>query len=141
MFSNAASNWLHSPTGYICLTFIHCVFSNVSSSGLSGWMQNHTGCTCLLFLRSVFSNIPLDCLPWRMCNHTFYMCLVFLQTSNVYSNAPHKRMQSHIGCICFSSVCVFKFCTCIWNVLKCKVIKILNPKHIWKVKSNHCNRF
>ena len=67
------------PTGYICLTFIHCVFSNVSSSGLSEWMQNHIGCTCLLFLRCVFSNIPSDCPPWRMCNHTFYICMVFLQ--------------------------------------------------------------
>ena len=55
MFSNAASNWLHCPTGYICLTFIHCVFSNVSSSGLSEWMPNHTGCTCLLFLRCKYS--------------------------------------------------------------------------------------
>ena len=107
MFSNAASNWLHSPTGYICLTFIHCVFSNVSSSGLSEWMQNHTGFTCLLFLRCVFSNIPSDCLPWRMCNHTFYICMVFSNVSNVYSNAPHERIHSHIGCICFSSVCVF----------------------------------
>ena len=37
-------------TSCICLTLLHCVFSNESSNRLFGRMQNHIGCICLTFL-------------------------------------------------------------------------------------------
>ena len=53
-------------TGCICLTFLHCAFSNVFSNWLPERMQNHTDCICLTFLHHVFSNESSDCLPDRM---------------------------------------------------------------------------
>ena len=37
---------MHSRIGCICLAFLHCGFSNVSSNGLPERMQNHTGSIC-----------------------------------------------------------------------------------------------
>ena len=34
----------------ICLTFLHCAFSNVSANGLDGKRYSHIGCICLTFL-------------------------------------------------------------------------------------------
>ena len=60
VFSNESSNYLygkmHSHTGYICLTFLHCVFSNESSNRLFEKMHSHTGCNCLIYIHCVFSN-------------------------------------------------------------------------------------
>ena len=64
---------MHSHTGCICLTFLHCGFSNVFSKRLHKRMHSHTGCICLIFLQCVFSNEPSDGL--------------------------HERMHTHIGCI------------------------------------------
>ena len=36
--------------GSICLTFLHCKFSNVSSKRLHKRMQSHIDCICLTFL-------------------------------------------------------------------------------------------
>ena len=91
---DAKSHWLHlfgfSPewvfkskclpmqmqnhTGFICLTYFRCVFSNVSSNGLHERMQSHIDCICLTFLHCAFLNVS--------------------------SNGLHEKMQSHIGCIC-----------------------------------------
>ena len=38
---------MHSYTGYICLTFLHHVFSNVSSDCLLEMMHNRIDCICL----------------------------------------------------------------------------------------------
>ena len=59
--------------GCICLTFLHCVFSNVSSKRLHNMMHSHIGCICLTFLHCAFSNVS--------------------------SNGLHGKMHSHIGCI------------------------------------------
>ena len=70
VFSNVSSNGLpermQSHIGYICLTFPHCAFSNVFSNRFSEWMQNRTGCICLTFSHCVSSNVPSNCLPLRM---------------------------------------------------------------------------
>ena len=66
---------LHSRIGCICLTFLHCGFSNVSSNCLHQRMHSDTGCICLTFLHCVFSNVS--------------------------SNRLHKRIHSRIGCIFF----------------------------------------
>ena len=79
-----------SRTGCICLSFLHCVFSNVSSNCLHEKMHNHTGCICLTFLQCV--------------------------SSNVSSNYPPERMHNHTGRICsnFSPMCLFK---CVFKAL------------------------
>ena len=94
---------MRNHTGCICLTFLHCAFSNVSSNGLHEWMHNHTGCICLTFPHS-------NCLPQRMQNHTGCICLTFLHCafSNVSSKRLDKRMQNHTGCICLTFLhCAF----------------------------------
>ena len=70
---------MHSRIGSICLIFLHCVFSNVSTSCLGQRMQSHTGCTCLAFLRCVFSNVSSNCLNDRMQNRIGCICLTFLK--------------------------------------------------------------
>ena len=54
----------------LCLTFLHCVFPNVSSNGLSGRMQSHIDYVCLTFLHCAFSNVSSICLPEGMHTHT-----------------------------------------------------------------------
>ena len=66
----------HSHTGYICFTFLHCAFLNVSLNGLHENMQSRIGCICLTFLHCVLKakiiipksasssgNRPPHCLP------------------------------------------------------------------------------
>ena len=47
-----------SHTGHICSTFLHCVFSSVSSNYLPHEMQMHTGDICLTFVHCVFLSDP-----------------------------------------------------------------------------------
>ena len=72
--NKAGSLELACQRGYICWTFLHFLFLNVSSSSLPDKIQKRTGCTCLTFLHPGFSNVFSKCLS--------------------------KIMQSHIGCIC-----------------------------------------
>ena len=48
---------------HFSLTFLHCVFSNVSSNGVHERMHNYTGCICLPFLHCAFSNVSSNYLP------------------------------------------------------------------------------
>ena len=101
---------MQNHTGCICLTFLHCAFSNVSSKRLAERMHNHTGCICLIFLHCAFSNVSSKGLHERMHNHTGCICLTFLHCafSNVSSKHLHKRLHSRIGCICLTfRHCVF----------------------------------
>ena len=65
---------MHTHIGCICLTFLHCVFSYVSSKHLHCRMHNHTGCICSIFLRCVFSNVFSKRLPKQMQSHTDCTC-------------------------------------------------------------------
>ena len=123
------------------VTFYSLCVLNVSQVSCPSGCKITLAALVCSFSGVCFQIFPQTVYPGGCVIILFTSVWFFSNVSNVYSNAPHERIHSHIGCICFSSVCVFKFCMCIWNVLKCKVIKILNPKHIWKVKSNHCNRF
>ena len=115
---------------FICLTFLQCAFSNVSSNDFSERMHSHIGYICLTFLHFEVSNLSLNCLPVRMQSHigcicffstvSFKMCpqsawitgckvtlvafVWFFSSafSNVSSNDYSERMQSHIGCICLT---------------------------------------
>ena len=96
------SRTTHIHTGCICLTFLHCVFSNEPSKRLDQSMHIHTDCIFLTFLHYAFSNESSNCLPERMHNHTGCICSIFLRCgfSNVFSKHLHKRIQSYTGCIC-----------------------------------------
>ena len=86
---------------HFSLKFLHCVFSN----GLLQRMHTHTGCICFTFLHCVFSNVFSDCLPERMQSHIGCICLTFLHCgahnvfSNVSSNCLPEKRHSHIGYI------------------------------------------
>ena len=54
----------------ICLTFLHCVFSNVSSNCLPERMHIHIGCICMIFLHCVSSNVSSIGLYEQMHSHT-----------------------------------------------------------------------
>ena len=68
---------IYNHTGCICLTFLQCAFSNVSSNYLREKMHNHTGCICLTFLHCAFSNVSSNDLCEKMHNHTGCICLIF----------------------------------------------------------------
>merc|ERR1712020_671492 len=69
---------MHSRIGCICLAFLHCAFSNVSSKHLHKRMHSHTGCICLSFLHRVFSNVSSNRLRDMMHTHIGCICLIFL---------------------------------------------------------------
>ena len=101
---------MQSHIGCICLTFLHCAFSNVSSKCLPEWMHSHTGCIYLAFLHCAFSNGSSNRLPEKMRTHTGCICLTFLHCafSNDSSNRLPEKMQNHIGCICLTFLhCAF----------------------------------
>ena len=64
--------------GCICLIFLHCAFSNVSSKCLDQRMHSHCG----------FLNVSSKRLHKKMHNHTCCICLAFLHCgfSNVSSH-------------------------------------------------------
>ena len=70
--------------GFICLTFLHCAFSNVSSNRLPKKRHSHIGCICLSFLHCAFSNVSSNRLPNKRHSHIDCICLTFLRC--VFSN-------------------------------------------------------
>ena len=95
---------MHSRIRYICLFFLHCVFSYVSLKFLSERMHSHTDCIYLTFLHCEFSNVSSNCLSEKRQSHTGCICLAFLNCvfSNVSSNRMPEKRHSHIGCICLT---------------------------------------
>ena len=65
-------------------------------------MNNHIGCICFTFLHSVFSNLSSKSLDLKRQSHIGCICLTFLycSLSNVSSKSLDLNRQSHIGCIC-----------------------------------------
>ena len=57
--------------------FLHCAFSNVSSSHLPERMHSHIDCICLTFLRCVFSNVSSNGLSEKRHSHIACICLTF----------------------------------------------------------------
>ena len=103
--SNASSKRLHKKLhnhiDCICLTYLHCVFANVSSYVR---MESQNGCNYLTSLFCAFSYVSSNCLPENR-----HINLAFLSAC-VYSKHLHKKIQSHNCCICLtcSPLCVFK---------------------------------
>ena len=83
-------------------TFLHCVFSNVSSNRLPEKMHNYIGCICLTSPQCAFSNVSSNCIPLRMHSHIGCICLAFLHCvfSNVFSNDLPEKRHIRTGCIC-----------------------------------------
>ena len=108
--SNCLPEKMQSHIGYICLTFPHCVFSNVSSNCLPERMQSRIGCIWLTFPHCAFSNVSSNGLPEKRHNHIGCICLTFHYYAfwNVSSNLLHKGMHSHTDIICLTLIhCVF----------------------------------
>ena len=86
---------MQSHIGCICLIFLHCAFSNVSSMNLDQSMHNHIGCICLIFLHCAFSNVSSKRLHKKMQSHIGSICLTFLYCafSNVSSNCLLHRLH------------------------------------------------
>ena len=59
----------------ICLNFLHCGFSNVSSYCVQFRMHSCIGCISLIFLHYVFSNVSSNVLPLWMHNHMYVLHL------------------------------------------------------------------
>ena len=99
------SNWLpekmQSHIGCICLTFLHCVSSNVSSSCLDQNRHIHTGCTSWFFSTVCFQMSPQTVCP-SGCIITLVAFFLLFSTvfSNDSSNCLPEKMQSYTVCIC-----------------------------------------
>ena len=76
--SNASSKRLHKKLhnhiDCICLTYLHCVFANVSSYV---GMQSHNGCNYLTSLFCAFSNVSSNCLPENRHIHLAFSSVCF----------------------------------------------------------------
>ena len=85
-------------TDCICLIFLHCVFSNVSSDRPHVKRHIYIGCICLTFLHCVFSNVTSMHSDQRMHSHIACICLIFLLCafSDVSSNFLHEKTHSRI---------------------------------------------
>ena len=86
-FSNVSSSGLpkRSHIGCVFMTFLRCVFSNVSSKNLHKRMQSHIGCICWTFCHCVFSNVSSNCLPEKRHSHIGCTCLTFLLLYSCFS--------------------------------------------------------
>ena len=97
-------------TGCICLTFLHCVFSNASSKNLDQHRQINTGCICLTYLHCTFSIMSSNCLPENRHIHIWMHSFGFFQRVflNGCSQHLHKKMRCRNDCICFTFLhCAF----------------------------------
>ena len=79
---------MHNHIGYICATFLRCVFSSVSSSGLPVRMHNYIDCICLAFLHCALSNVKLNALQdayshWLQL-FDFLLCPLFVTLVAVF---------------------------------------------------------
>ena len=85
-----------------------CVSSYASSKNLCESIKSHTGCIFLTFIHCVFSNVTLMNLDQSMHSHIIGLTFLHCAFSNVSSNRFYKRMHSHIGCIGLTFLqCVF----------------------------------
>ena len=89
--------WLSSCIECICMAFLHCAFSSVSSKRLHKRMQSHIGCICLIFLHCEFSNGSSNDQPEKRHSHIGCISLTFLQC--MFSNVSLKNQWTELLCI------------------------------------------
>ena len=85
---------MKSHIGCICLTFLHCGFSYVSSNGMPEQMHNHTGCICLSFPHCAFSNVPSNGLCERTHSCTDCICSILCHFLSFSWRFPHSVCSS-----------------------------------------------
>ena len=92
---------MHSHTGCICVAFLHCMFSYVSSNDMSVRVHSRIGCICVGFPHCAFLNVSSRRLDERMHSHIGYNCLTSLHCAflSVISKSVHGQKQSYIGYI------------------------------------------
>ena len=71
------------------MTFLHCVYSNVSSNCLPEMMHNHTGCICWTFPHRVFSHEPSNCFCKRTHNCAGCICSTLRDLYSFPWGFPH----------------------------------------------------
>ena len=79
-----------------------CIFKCFLKSPASEDASSHIGCICLIFLHCAFSDVSSNRLPEKMHSHIGCICLTFLHCAFLNASSKHqlKKMQSHIGCNC-----------------------------------------
>ena len=86
---------------------LHCELSNAFSNCRPEYMLNHTCCICLTFLHCVFSNVSSN--SWEdIKSHWLHLFdfFVFLNAISNCQNFPNcEKKNSHTGCD-FSPLCV-----------------------------------
>ena len=83
----------HSHIGCICLIFLHCLLSNVSSNSLHEKMHCHIGCIRLTFLHCDISDIRINIYFLMSYGLNFWVRCASGNVSNVSSNRLHEKMQ------------------------------------------------
>ena len=101
---------MKSYLGCICLTWLYCVFSNVSSKYLDQRRYNRIGCIGLAFLQCAFSCASSSFLFETMhdCTGCIYLSFSHCSFPNASSKYLNQIMQNHNVCIYtnFSFVCL-----------------------------------
>ena len=120
---------MQSHTDYICVAFLHCVFSNVSSSCLPERTEHFSPRSMQKFEKMWSKIAPLKIFATQTMSATnimyglhilfsmrndllshwlHFFSLLHCGFSNVSLKHLHERMHSHNGCICFLFLhCVF----------------------------------
>ena len=105
---------MQSLIGCICLTILHCAFTDAPSASSEHLNQRkyiYIGCICFSFLPCAFSNVSSNGPPQTMPSHTGCICMVFLHCafSNLSSNCDAKSHWLHLfdflPHFVFSNVC------------------------------------
>ena len=108
---------MQSYIGCICLAFLQCAFSNVSSNGLPEKMQSNTCCICSTFRRCALPNESSTCLYEKIHSCIACICLIFFTVRFQMCPqlvCPRKYMKSHLMYLFdYSPLCVI---TCLLNM-------------------------
>ena len=88
----------------VCLSFLHRVFTNVSSNRQLEIMQSHIACICLTFLHcaSQMFTEPALISTGKVTRAAFILLFssVSFQMYLQMAGLQPERIQSHTGCIC-----------------------------------------
>ena len=85
IFLDKLNEKIYNPTSCICLIFLRCVFSNVSSKCLNRKIYSHADCICMTFLRCI-SAVSSNQSHWvDIC--VFFQC-VFLGPQGPFGKPP-----------------------------------------------------
>ena len=135
--------------GCICLSFLHCGFSNVSSNRWHKRMQNCIGCTSLIFLchRSLacepdwlyfYLNLELD--PFLACTSVMSLAIFISNWGRLrwhiinseFEGQKVNSLNSFSISLRISSSVSFKFRTTNWRGMLMQYYTMLGNVTIWQ---------